>query len=84
MKVKLLFKIDRVTPDKLPGAELAEYMVKLARMLGAREHVHFTAIRSESVGIEAELGYGGRQEVRKRMRDVQVGLDPEARRHAPR
>ena len=81
MKVKLLFRIEKITPDRMAAAEMAEYMTKLARLLGARDHVHFTAIRDASVGIEAEIGYRGRSVVRKRMRDAGTGADPDVRRH---
>jgi hypothetical protein len=50
--MKLLLKIEGVVPAKMPGRELAAYMILLARMLGARDQVHFTAIRHGSTEIE--------------------------------
>src|SRR5277367_763521 len=79
--MKLLFKIERVTPERMPGAELAAFMTALARFLGPREHVHFTAIRSGSTGIEAHIGVKARHAVRQRIRDVSADATGEVRRY---
>ena len=78
--MKLLFKIEGIRPDRMPGAELAAYMVALARMLGSRDYVHFVAIHDESTGIEAHVGVRARHVVRQRMRDVDSLSSPAERR----
>jgi hypothetical protein len=65
----------------MPGAEMAAFMTALARFLGSREHVHFTAIRSESTGIEAHVGVRGRHEVRQRLRHSTGAMAEDVRRH---
>jgi hypothetical protein len=74
--MKLLFKIEKIVPARMPGAELAAYMTSLARLLGSREYVHFTAIRNESTGIEAHIGVKGTHLVRQRMRAVESVSSP--------
>lgn len=71
--MKLLFRIEGLKPDRIPGAELASYMTELAKLLGERESVHFTAIRSESIGIETRVGVRARHKVRARMKDITLG-----------
>jgi hypothetical protein len=45
--VKPVVKIEKITLHRMPGAETAVFMAALLRFLGSREHVRFTAIRSE-------------------------------------
>ena len=42
------FKIDAYTPDTIPMARLAEYMLDLATLLGEKEHVHFVRLEEGS------------------------------------
>ena len=42
------FKIDAYTPDTIPMARLAEYMLDLAVLLGEKEHVHFARLETGS------------------------------------
>jgi hypothetical protein len=79
--VKLVFKIEKITPDRMPGAELAAFMTVLAQFLGSRDYVHFTAIRSESTGIEAHVGVRARNEVRQRLRHSTGAMPEEVRRY---
>lgn len=81
MQVRLEFRIEAIKPDKMPALELVRYMHQLALLLGAEKHVHFTAIRDKSIGIDATIGYGGRLEVRNRMREAQRGEGREPRRY---
>lgn len=78
--MKLILKIAKITPDRMPGAEMAAFMAALARFLGSREHVHFTAIRSESTGIEAHVGVRARHDVRQRLRQSAGAMPEEIRR----
>jgi hypothetical protein len=79
--MKLLFKIEKVTPERMPGAELAAFMAELARFLGSREHVHFTAIRNRSTGIEAHIGVRARHVVRQRLREATGAMPDDVRRY---
>lgn len=77
--MKLLLKIEGLKPAKMPGADVAKYMAELAALLGAREAVHFTAIRDESLGIEVQVGVRARHVVRQRISGVALGGDREIR-----
>jgi hypothetical protein len=80
--MKLLLKIDGLKPDRMPGAELAAYMVALARFLGSREYVHFTAIQDASTGIVAHIGLKARHMVRQRLREAESLSSPaDVRKH---
>lgn len=61
------FRIDAFTPATLPMARLAEYMAKLAELLGEQERVHFVRLRKGSAILEHNVEQPAVQKVRERV-----------------
>jgi hypothetical protein len=65
-----IFRIDRFTPETIPMARLAEYMTKLADLLGASERVHFKEVRRGSVQIVSAVEVEAQPKVRTRLQSL--------------
>ena len=66
------FRIDRFTPDTIPMARLAEYMAKLAELLGASERVHFREVRRGSVQIVSAVEVEAQPKVTARLQSLRA------------
>lgn len=52
---KLVFRIDSFTPETLPMARLAEYLVELARLYGNESAVHFDKVKRGSALLQVNI-----------------------------
>ena len=67
-----IFRIDRFTPETIPMARLAEYMIKLAQLLGTSERVHFKTLRRGSVQIVSAVEVEAQPKVRARLQTLRT------------
>lgn len=54
-KKRFVFVLDGFTPDTLPMARLAEYLLDLANLLGEKERVHFQTVEPGSAGLAYDV-----------------------------
>lgn len=73
------FKIDAYTPDTIPMARLAEYMLDLAIFLGEKEHVHFMRLEEGSTTLVQRVDPASVPKVSVRISTIEVaeGEGPE-------
>ncbi len=65
------FVIEEVyTPETLPMSRLAEYMAKVAALLGERSHVHFVGMEGGSAVLVQEVEQEAHARVRERLHAV--------------
>lgn len=64
------FHIDAYSPDSIPMARLAEYLVQLAGLLGNTDSVHFLEVGDGSVQLISEVEYEAIPKVRERLSRV--------------
>lgn len=67
------FKIDVFTPETLPMARLAEYMLEFATVLGEPEHVHFVEVGRGSAVLRARIEEVAVAKVAQRIADASRG-----------
>jgi hypothetical protein len=70
------FWIDAFTPATIPMARLAEYMSKLATLLGEPASVHFVRLKRGSTGIVHKIQFEAVPKVRERAQAVRRGDAP--------
>lgn len=73
----LSFRIDRWTPDSIPMARLAEYMVRVAELYGEASSVHFTGIKKGSAIIQSRVEVEAVPKVIARLQIVNTSDAPE-------
>lgn len=71
------FKIDAFTPDTLPMARLAGYLVQLATLFGNAERVHFDKLKRGSAVIQTRVEAQAVPKVDARLRQVGAPDAPE-------
>ena len=64
------------TPETLPMARLAEYMAKMAALLGERSDVHFVRIEEGSAVLLQDVEHEAQPVVRERIHAVGQGAGP--------
>jgi hypothetical protein len=69
-------KIDVFSVDSLPMGRLAEYMAELAKLLGEREHVHFSHLESGSAVLVSIVDEPAIPKVAERVQQVRERLAP--------
>ena len=69
-------KIDAFSVDSLPMGRLAEYMAELAKLLGEREHVHFSHLESGSAVLASIVDELATPKVAERVQQIREGLAP--------
>jgi len=74
--------IDSFTPDTIPMARLADYMVSFAELLGNCEYVHFGKLKSGSLSVGARVDEIAQRKVDKRVDEVRYGGGPQPARKA--
>ena len=74
--VEYVFRIDVFTPETMPMARLAEYMVALAKLLGSPEHTHFVRVESGSAKLRAAVEPVDAPKVETRLHSVRNGDGP--------
>lgn len=74
--VEYRFTIDAFTPRTLPMARLAQYLAKLADVLGERKHVHLVSIEEGSTALVHEIEPTAVPNVRSRVQAVGRGEAP--------
>ncbi len=70
------FTIDAFTPRTLPMARLAQYLAKLADILGERNRVHLVGIEESSTALVHEIEPTAVRNVRSRLQAVGRGEAP--------
>ncbi len=70
------FTIDAFTPRTLPMARLAQYLARLADVLGERSHVHLVGIEEGSTALVHEIEPAAVPNVRSRVKAVGRGEGP--------
>lgn len=70
------FKIDAFTPDTLPLARLAQYLARLADILGEPKYVHLVGIEEGSVELVHAVDADANTNVRARVEAVGKGQGP--------
>jgi len=65
-QIELKFEIGAYTPDTIPMHRLAEYMVDLAKLLGAESQVHFVKVKKGSTVIVHRADIEAYPTIRKR------------------
>ena len=73
---RLIFYIDRYTPDTIPMAKLAEYMADFAALLGKENAVHFAGLEKGSTKLAARVEFEDVPKVTTRLRDIARGTPP--------
>ena len=76
--------IDAFTPQTIPMARLAGYMISFAELLGHREHVHFGDLKEGSLAVAARVDEVAQRKVEKRVEEIRYGVGPEIARKALR
>ncbi|MBJ7527688.1 MAG: hypothetical protein JHD10_10705 [Sphingomonadaceae bacterium] len=74
--VEYVFSIDAFTPDTLPMARLAEYLVALSKMLGHAEHTHFVRLDKGSAMLVHKVDAVDAPKVEARLNNVRLGAAP--------
>jgi hypothetical protein len=69
-------KIDAFSLDNLPMGRLAEYMAELAKLLGEREHVHFSHLEPGSAVLVSTVDEPAIPKVAERVQQVHEGQAP--------
>lgn len=70
------FKIDAFTPDTLPMARLAQYLARLADILGEPKYVHLVGIEEGSLELVHAIDADAATKVRARVDAVGKGRGP--------
>ena len=70
------FSIDAYTPATMPMARLAEYMARLADVLGEKASVHFAGLEAGSTVVVHRIAREAVPKVRMRMESVRRGDGP--------
>lgn len=83
-KVRYDFRIDAWTPDTLPMARLAEYLLTLATLFGYKEYVHFIQVRKGSAVPEIDVDREAAPKVGARLKLVGAPDAPPELRRAQR
>ncbi len=73
---ELRFRIDAWTPDTLPMARLAEYLVQLAQVLGEERAVHLVRLEEGSMVAVSKVDVEALPKVRARTLSVRRGNAP--------
>ena len=77
-RYKYVFKIDAAfTPSTIPMARLAEYMSKIAAMLGNQEKVHFVRLEPGSTVLVNEVEHEAFPKVRERVEAIRANNGPD-------
>lgn len=77
-RYQYVFKIDAAfTPSTIPMARLAEYMSKIAAMLGNQEKVHFVRLESGSTALVNEVEHEAFPKVRDRVKAIRANEGPD-------
>jgi hypothetical protein len=76
MRREVRFTIDAYTPETIPMARLAEYMVQLAVLLGEPSNVHFLRIEPSSLALVQEIDGEAVQKVENRLAQLHRGNGP--------
>jgi hypothetical protein len=63
-------QIDAFTPESIPMSRLAEYMADFAALLGHKEYVHFTKLKSGSLSIVSWVDPVAQNKVFRRLEEV--------------
>ena len=74
--VEYVFSIDAFTPDTLPMARFAEYLVALAKMLGHAHHTHFVKLDKGSVMLVHKVDAVDAPKVEARLNNIRLGSAP--------
>lgn len=72
-KYTYLFRIDAFTPETIPMARLAAYLVDLAVLLGEMDHVHLDHIAPGSLVLVQKIEHTAYAKVMQRVNDVRAG-----------
>jgi len=75
--VEYRFKIEAYSPDTIPMARLAEYMMDMATLLGNRDRVHFKALENGSTTLIQHIEYEAVPKIRARLNGVRNRTAPE-------
>lgn len=67
------FHIAAYTPDTIPMARLAEYMVQLATLFGEKDNVHFVGLQPGSTNVLSRVEYEAIPKVRENLASAQTG-----------
>jgi hypothetical protein len=70
------FKIDAFTPQTLPMARLAEYMLDLATLLGNAEKVHFVRLKKGSTVLVHQVEWEAAPKVNERIHSIRRSEAP--------
>lgn len=82
-RYQYVFKIDAAfTPSTIPMARLAEYMSKIAAMLGNQEKVHFVRLEHGSTALVNEVEHEAFPKVRERVQAIRANEGPDLGRRA--
>lgn len=73
---ELWFRIDAFRPDTIPMARLAEYMAKLASLLGNQKNVHFVRLDPGSVVLVHRVDKEDQPKVNARLDALRRGDGP--------
>lgn len=75
--VEYKFRIEAYSPETIPMARLAEYMMDMATLLGNRESVHFIKLEAGSTTLVQRVEYEAVPKVRTRINSVRNRTAPE-------
>jgi hypothetical protein len=75
--IEYRFKIEAYSPETIPMARLAEYMMDMAILLGNRDRVHFKGLEPGSTTLVQLVEYEAAPKVRTRVNGVRNRTAPE-------
>ena len=67
------FTIDAYSPESIPMARLAEYLIELSNLMGYKEAVHFTRLEEGSVVVVHKVDHEDIPKVERRLRAANQG-----------
>jgi hypothetical protein len=65
--------IDAFTPQSIPMSRLAEYMASFAELLGHKDHIHFSELKTGSLSVAARVDEVARPKVNRRLEELRLG-----------
>jgi hypothetical protein len=71
------FKIDAFSPETIPMARLAEYMLEFAKLLAYQDNVHFKDVEAGSTILVSRIEYEAIPKVSRRIDDIHRGAAPD-------
>lgn len=74
--VRFKLRVTAYSPDTMPMARLAEYMLGLASLMGSEANVHYKGTTQGSTVLNVDVEEGQAAQVQDRLRSINSGIAP--------